>query len=215
MMLLATTAKGFAAQSTPLGMPGAIAANETSGWHAPSSPTEPSMEGGPRLEVILAILLTPLILKLAAQIPHVGQAREDRPGPSERPPEVDQTDLTSARPHKQCALTGPAMLFIPHQWFGKGPEAEQCLLNVFRYCGHEFAAQQRADHTCKTFISLMFPTQGDVLPSKHSHQADPVELAAMISYQGHYRIVQTPWTGSWALLTYSGNRRVYVPASCR
>ena len=60
----------------------------------------------------------------------------------------------------------------------------------------------------------MFPTQGDVLPSKHLHQADPVELAAMIGCKGHYRIVRTPWTGSWALLTY-GNRQVYVPASCR
>ena len=214
MMLLATTAKGFATQSTPLSMSGATTTNKTSRWHTPPNPTEPGIESGPRLEVILAILLTPLILKLATRFPHVGRARADRPCPSDRPPGVDQTDLTSARPRKQCALTGPAMLFIPHQWFRKGPEAEQCLLNVFRYCGHEFAAQQRADYTWNTFISLMFPTQGDVLPSEHLHQADPVELAAMIGCKGHYRIVRTPWTGSWALLTY-GNRQVYVPASCR
>ena len=126
---------------------------------------------------------------------------------------MDQTDLTSARPRKQCALTGPAMLFIPHQWFCEGPEAEQCLLNVFRYCGHEFAAQQRADYTWNTFISLMFPTQGDVLPSEHLHQADPVELAAMIGCKGHYRIVRTPWTGSWALLTYGNRQATSQPAA--
>ena len=73
------------------------------------------------------------------------------------------------------------MLFIPHHWFGEGPEAKQCLLNVYRYCGHEFTTQQRMDPTCSAFINIAFPTQGDAPPGKRSPRADPGELAARTS----------------------------------
>ena len=186
----------------------------TTEWHTPQGLSEPGFESGPRVEVILAILLMPLILKLVTRLPHVGRSHANRPNPGNRPTEDDIASLASTRNRRHCLLTSPTMLFIPPQWFIAGPESEQCLRNVLKYCGHEFAAQQWADYTCNTFVSLMFPKQGDVLPSEHPHQADPVELAAMIGCRSHYRIIRTPWTGSWALMTY-GNHRVFVPASCR
>ena len=106
------------------------------------------------------------------------------------------------------------MMFVPSTWFPAGPDAEQHWLNVLRYCGQEYAAQQQADYTCQAFISLMFPMQGDVQPADRQRNANSAELLAMINDMEQYRIIQSAWTGSFALLVH-GDNHVYVPASCR
>ena len=78
MTLLAAAAKGFTAQATTLHAPGTIATNGTTEWHTPQGLSEPGFESGPRVEVILAILLTPLILKLVTRLP-----QSAAPGPTD------------------------------------------------------------------------------------------------------------------------------------
>ena len=85
----------------------------TTEWHTPQGLSEPGFESGPRVEVILAILLMPLILKLVTRLPHVGRPHANRPNPGNRPTEDDIASLASTRDCRHCLLTSPTMLFIP------------------------------------------------------------------------------------------------------
>ena len=76
-LLLAAAAEGFTAQATTLHAPGTIATNGTTKWYTPQGLSEPDFESGPCVEVILAILLTPLSLKLVSRLPNVGRSRAD------------------------------------------------------------------------------------------------------------------------------------------
>ena len=163
--------------------------------------------------LILAILLTPLILKLATRACHLGSGLLTRNSANKQNVEED---LASPVCHHRnpCPLEGPSMIFIPPKWFPKGPEGEKHRLNILRYCGQEYAAQQQADSTCQAFVRVMFPTPGDSMLADYQQDADPVELAAMVNDMDQYRIIRSAWTCSFSLLIH-GDDRVYVPVSGR
>ena len=173
------------------------------------------LNGGVHLEVIVAILVAPLLLKLAAWIPRGMGDDPKQPAPGEPRPRASP-DAGSHTPGPQPrGPANPAVPFVPHHWFGEGPGTGPCLLNVYRQCGYELAAQQQADPTCVAFINQVFPSQRRTLTGGPSLQADPGELAAMITRKGKYRIIRTANVKSWSLLTYGSGRQVYAPAECR
>merc|ERR1712219_73547 len=161
-----------------------------------------------RLEVIVAILIAPLILKLAAWIPRgVGRDRE-QPNPDSE----TEGGTSDPPPH---GPGNPLTPFLPLDWLKKGAGADSCLLNVYRHRGYEIAAMQQADPPCVAFINHAFPSHARALPTGPSLRVDPGELAAMITRKGKYRIIRTANVKSWSLLTYGSGRQVYAPAECR
>ena len=87
-------------------------------------------------------------------------------------------------------------------------------LRVLRYCGLEYATQQRADATCQEFIRLAFPGRGDHDAPNSNPGADPAELDALLDESERYRVICLPGAGHHALLIYD-NEQVYVPARGR
>ena len=106
------------------------------------------------------------------------------------------------------------MLFTLDSWFEAGPEGKAQRLSVLKYCGLEYAAQQRTDATCQEFIRLAFPAQGDPESPHSNPDADPAELTAMLEESEQYRVICRTGTGHRALLIYN-DERVYVPAGSR
>ena len=161
-----------------------------------------------RLEVIVAILIAPLILKLAAWIPRGVEKDREQPNPDSEA----EGDTSDPPPH---GPGNPSTPFLPLDWLKKGAGADSCLLNVYRHRGYEIAAMQQADPTCVAFINHAFPSHARALPTSPSLRVDPGELAAMITRKGKYRIIRTANVKSWSLLTYGSGRQVYAPAECR
>ena len=173
-------------------------------------PSEPPMDPSHylRLEVIIAILIAPLILKLAAWIPRGVEKDREQPNPDSEA----EGDTSDPPPH---GPGNPSTPFLPLDWLKKGAGADSCLLNVYRHRGYEIAAMQQADPTCVAFINHAFPSHARALPTSPSLRVDPGELAAMITRKGKYRIIRTANVKSWSLLTYGSGRQVYAPAECR
>merc|ERR1711929_60310 len=137
-----------------------------------------NLDNGVQLEMIVAILVAPLILKLATWIPRGMGNDPEQPttgGPRLRTSSGTESSTPGPQPRGPADLAVP---FVPHHRFREGSGAGSCLLNVYRHCGHELAAQQQADPTCVAFINHVFPSQRRVMPGGPSPRVDPGELAA-------------------------------------
>ena len=194
--------------------PASFNASEPSGapqlgeWRALPGMPPVDLSSRLQLEVIVAILIAPFILKLAAWIPRgIGRDRE-QPNPDSEA----EGGASDPPPHGPGNPTTP---FLPLNWLKEGAGTDSCLLNVYRHRGYELAAMQQADPTCVAFINHAFPSHARALPTSPSLRVDPGELAAMITRKGKYRIIRTANVKSWSLLTYGSGRQVYAPAKCR
>ena len=118
-MVLATSTDGLSTSPTPFNMSGPAENPGAEGWHTLPDSLPAFFTSGIQLEVIVAILIAPLILKLAAWIPH-GRGRDlEQSAAGEPRPDIDPRTLSGANPSQPCDLTSPAIPFIPHHWFGR------------------------------------------------------------------------------------------------
>ena len=79
LMLLATSTDGVSAPPAPFNLSGPAETPGTGGWRTLPDLLPTSFSDGIQLEVIVAILIAPLILKLAARIPSAGGEAWDNP----------------------------------------------------------------------------------------------------------------------------------------